>query len=168
MLEMIHRMHVVLNEMKGLDAGYTSAMVDRIFIKEDGKDVYVVIFREKPAIQELEMMDSLEQLPSSTNANIFRFMTKIARIFEMCKGFDTGFTTSCQDKMILEHNSSVLEVEFVNLGEGDIHDFLKIDKQPDSVFILLEELNKLTAIKERRCLSSNEEKRYHYLVDYCR
>lgn len=168
MFNMIQEIQSILCKMKGVNAGCISSLPNRVFLKDDGKTVYVAIFHQKEANRGMDMMDYLDRLPKTEGNETFIFMKKVLNILEMCKGFGTGYTTSCKDRMILDYKGTFMEVEFVQLGDGELSDFMDTEKQPDLADILLDELYEFTQIEERRELSENERKRYVYIVEYCR
>lgn len=168
MFDMIQEVQGILNKMKGVSAGYISSLPNRVFLKGGDGTVYAVIFHEKETVAGLDMMYHLDNLPKSVGYGTYTFMKKIVNILEMCKGFGTGYTTSCSDRMILDYKGTFLEVEFIPLGKGELSEFMVEGKQPDVADILLDELYGFTQIEEERQLSENERKRYIYIVEYCR
>lgn len=169
MFEMMMELQSILSKMKGIDAGCISSLPNRIFLKEDGKTVYVAIFHQKEALEGIDMMYYLDNLPNTKGQTTFAFMKKVLNIIEMCKGFGTGYTTSCMDRMILEHKGVFLEVEFIPLGEGELSTFMN-DENPieHNGENLLDELYALTQIEEKRELTEVEREKYVYIVEHCK
>jgi hypothetical protein len=125
MFELIHKVHTLLNEVRGLEAGYTSAKLNKIYIRLEDEQVYEVLFIEIGSMRDHDMSDHFDTFPNETSQSTFQFTNRIVDVLEMFKDFRAGYTTRNLKRFMLEFKNTLYEAQIKELGEGEIQDFIK-------------------------------------------
>lgn len=163
MYQLTKKLHDVLNQVKGFEAGYKTETEDVIYVHFEDKVEYEIQLVEVGKMSEYDMSKHFDSLPIEKNASSFRFTNKIVNALEMFKDFGTGYSTRNVEIFMIEFSGVLYEAR-----TKELKDVLETGKEPESSEVLLDELYQFTLIEESRELSENEAKRYVYIVDYCR
>lgn len=125
MFELIHKLHVMFNDVKGLEAGYSSSALDRIFVRMEEKKVFVVKLTEIGNAKKHDMFEEFDKLPNVKNQSTFAFMKKVLDVLDFFKGFATGYTVVNMETFFFEYNDKLYKANITELGEGSIQEFMK-------------------------------------------
>lgn len=127
MLEITHKIHTVLNDLKGYEAGYSTKDLSVLFIRtlNDNK-VYLMKFTKLGETSKQDMNENLDSLPRTEANPIFSLVTKISDILEQYKDFCTGYTTDNKETFLLDYKNDIsYKAGLKYLGEGTIQHYIK-------------------------------------------
>lgn len=125
MFELIHKLHVIFNDVKGLEAGYSSSKQNTIFVRFNEASVFQVDVTEIGSIQKHDMFDEFDKLPSIKNQSTFTFTKKVMNVLDLFKGFATGYTVVNMETFFFEYGDILYKAKVTELGEGTIQEHMK-------------------------------------------
>ena len=56
---------------------------------------------------------------------MFQFIHKLFEVFNLLKNFEAGYSTHSKNEMLVKHGDKVYKLTIVELGEGEIEDYIK-------------------------------------------
>ncbi|PLS19322.1 hypothetical protein CVD28_02600 [Bacillus sp. M6-12] len=125
MFELIHKLHVIFNEVKGLEAGYSSSSLDGIFVRIGEKTVFQMELTEIGDIKTHDMFDEFDKLPTVKNQTTFTFAKRVMEVLDVFKGFATGYTVVNMETFFFEYETILYKAKIIELGEGTIQEHMK-------------------------------------------
>jgi hypothetical protein len=129
MFELTHKLHVIANDVKGLEAGYSGSnhgvVLMRLF--EDGRTPisYKVELKEIGEVSSHDMFAEFDKLPTSRNVSAFRLLKKLNTVLEIFKGFAVGYTTVNMETLMIEYKDTLYKAKITELGEDTLQEYIK-------------------------------------------
>lgn len=127
MFEITHKIHTVLNDLKGFEAGYSTRDLSVLFVRtlNDNK-VYLMKFTKIGEVSKQDMLTNLDSLPTTKHNPIYSLVTKISGILEQYKDFSTGHSTRNKETFLIDFKNEIsYKAELKYLGEGNIQHYIK-------------------------------------------
>ena len=136
MLEFIHKLHVVTNDTKGLEAGYRGSNEGIILIRsiEDNLVFKVELTKigdtqSNDVTEEYDKLfdniKSFDDIKSLTEKDktVYKAIQKLCEVLDLLKDFETRYSMIIVEKLMLVHKEVIYKGTITVLGEGEIEEY---------------------------------------------